>query len=62
MALFRDSLDALAEYLNISRQALVMKIEEKSQFKINEIKLIVKRYKLTPDEIYEIFLCEEEEE
>lgn len=61
MALFEDSIDDLADYLKISRQTLMMKIENKSQFKNDEIKKITKRYKLTPDEVYKIFLSEEEE-
>lgn len=61
MALFEDSIDDLADYLGISRQALVMKIESKSQFKQNEITKISVRYKLTPDEVYEIFVSKTEE-
>lgn len=59
MALFEDSIPDLAEYLGISRLALTQKIEGKSQFKEKEIKKIAKRYKLTPDETYAIFIEEE---
>ena len=61
MALFEDSVPSLAKYLGISRLALTQKIEGKSQFKENEIKKIAKRYNLTPDETYVIFIEEEEE-
>lgn len=61
MALFNDSVETLAEYLGITRQTLTQKIEGKSQFKQDEIKAIIKRYKLTPDEAHEIFLDEGED-
>lgn len=60
MALFGDSIETLADYLGITRQTLTQKIEGKSQFKRNEIQLIAARYKLTPDEVYAIFLAEGE--
>lgn len=62
MALFGDSVEMLAEYLGITRQTLTQKIEGKSQFKTDEMKMIIKRYKLTPEEAHEIFLDEEDEE
>lgn len=55
MALFEDSIEDLAKYLGITRQTLVGKIEGKFDFKENEIKLIIARYKLTPEETHEIF-------
>ena len=55
MALFGDSIETLAEYLGITRQTLTQKIEGKSQFKQKEITMIAVRYKLTPEEVYEIF-------
>ena len=55
MALFEDTVESLAEYLGISRQTLVMKIQGKSEFRQSEISKIIVRYKLTPEEAYEIF-------
>jgi plasmid maintenance system antidote protein VapI len=55
MALFEDSIDSLAEHLNISRQTLSMKISGKSEFKRDEIDKIIARYNLTPEETHEIF-------
>ena len=55
MALFEDSLEDLAEYLNISRQMLTLKIQGEYQFKQDEINKIISRYELTPEETHEIF-------
>lgn len=55
MALFEDSLEDLAEYLEISRQMLTLKIQGEYQFKQDEINKIIIRYKLTPEETHEIF-------
>lgn len=55
MALFEDSIEALAECLGISRQTLTSKIEGRSEFKRDEIDKIIIRYKLTPEETHEIF-------
>lgn len=55
MALHEDSIDALADALKIARQTLSNKIEGRSEFKRDEIDLIVSRYDLTPEETHEMF-------
>ena len=56
-----DKLDDLAQALNICRQSLYMKMryiegnERKQEFTQGEIKTMVDRYNLTPDEIVSIF-------
>ena len=55
MALYGDTIESLAEYLEISRQTLSMKIQGKSEFKRDEIDKIISRYHLTPEETHEIF-------
>lgn len=55
MALFEDSLEALAECLGISRQTLSSKVEGKSEFKRDEIDTIINRYNLTPEETHDMF-------
>lgn len=55
MALFEDSLEELAACLEITRQTLSSKIEGTSEFKRDEINLIIERYKLTPEETHEMF-------
>lgn len=55
MVLFNDTNETLAEALNISRQTMSAKINGKVDFKQSEIKIIVERYKLTPEETEQIF-------
>lgn len=55
MALNEDSIDALADALKIARQTLSNKIEGRSEFKRDEIDVIVDRYHLTPEETHEMF-------
>lgn len=57
-----DNLNDLASALNICRQSLYMKMryidagkERKQEFTQSEIRTMVKRYNLTPDEIVNIF-------
>lgn len=58
MALFDDSMEALAEHLNMSRQTLGSKLQGLSEFTRDEIAKIIIRYKLTPEETFEIFSFE----
>lgn len=61
MALFDDNLTTLADHLGISRQTLTSKLDNKSDFTQSEIKKIVVRYDLTPEEMDQIFFGEEDE-
>ena len=45
----------LAEELGITRPALNVKMNGKSDFKQSEINIIAKRYELSDDELIEIF-------
>jgi transcriptional antiterminator len=58
MALFDDSMEALAEHLNMSRQTLNSKLQCISEFTRDEIAKIIIRYKLTPEDTFEIFSFE----
>ena len=55
MALYGDNQVKLAEALNITKNAMCFKLQEKNEFKRSEIEVIAKRYELTSDEIKEIF-------
>lgn len=55
MVLFNDTNETLAEALNISRQTMSAKINGKVDFKQSEIKTIVERYNLTPEETEQTF-------
>ena len=48
-------LDFIAEKLEISRQTLSDKINNKKQFKLGEIQTLVKVLNLTPEEVDDIF-------
>ena len=61
MALYNDNLTTLADHLGISRQTLTLKLDNKSDFTQSEIKKIVIRYNLTPEEMDEIFFGNEYE-
>lgn len=61
MALFNDNLTTLADHLGISRQTLTLKLDNKSDFTQSEIKKIVIRYNLTPEETEQIFFGDENE-
>lgn len=58
--LFGDNLESLAEYLEISRQTLSAKLKGEYAFKDTEIRKITSRYNLTPEEVYDIFISDEE--
>ena len=57
MALHNDTGISLAEYLRITPQTFYNKVNEinGAEFKQGEIRAIVERYKLTPDEYGAIF-------
>lgn len=55
MAYHEDSLDSLAELLNVSRQTIYDKREGKSRFKQDEIAILSEHWNLTAEEIVEIF-------
>lgn len=55
MVLYGDSLETVAKYLGISRQTLDMKLSGGSEFKQDEIKKLIARWNLTPEEVTEIF-------
>lgn len=55
MALRGDTLNALAEALGITRQALHNKMRGRSQFKQGEIRVICERYNLKPDDMITLF-------
>ena len=55
MALYKDSIDSLAEMLSISRQTLCEKRDGLSQFKRDEIAILGAHWNLTAEEIVEIF-------
>ena len=56
MVLNNDTNKSLAEFLGISEQTVCNKINENgTEFKLSEIKMIVKRYNLTDEQIKAIF-------
>ena len=55
MALHADTRKTLAAALNISEQTVGDKINGQSDFKQSEIKALINRYKLTPEQVDEIF-------
>jgi len=56
MVLNNDTNKSLAEFLKISEQTVCNKINENgTEFKQGEIKKIIKRYNLTPEQIKNIF-------
>lgn len=50
-----DTNETLATFLGMDRHTLGMKINDESQFRIDEVAMIVSRYGLTPEETHEIF-------
>ena len=58
MVLNKDNIKSLAEYLNMSRQTLSLKIDGISDFKLNEIVQICKRYYLSEQQLLTIFFNE----
>lgn len=69
MALYGDNQNALAAALGITIQRLSAKMNAKqvsekvkpAAFTLAEVRIIMQRYKLTPDEVVAIFLPAEEE-
>ncbi len=57
MKLFNDSNVTLAKFLGITPQALSSKTNERTDFKQCEIVKIKERYKLTPEEVNNIFFA-----
>ena len=60
MAKFGDDSKDLAAYLGISEPWLSQKINEKNgaEFKLSEIRKIIKRYKLKSEEVISIFFAD----
>lgn len=59
MALFGDTNKSLADYLGLTEQTMSKKIYEKeAEFKLGEIRMIKKRYGLTPEQVAHIFFAE----
>ena len=59
MALYGDKNKDLADYLGISEQSVSNKINEAgTEFKLREIKLIKRRYKLTGEQVDLIFFAD----
>lgn len=56
MAINNDTDKTLSEKIGLSRTFLNNKINGHSDFKAKEIKAIMDNYKLTPEEVVEIFL------
>ncbi len=52
------TIDDLAKLLNISKQSLYFRLNEKVLFKINEVRLIKKELELDNDTFNSIFLSE----
>lgn len=61
MALHGDNKTMLANYLSISRQTLTLKMSGANDFNQSEIKSIILKYDLTPEETEEIFFGEVDE-
>ena len=55
MKLFGDKQEDLANAIGITPQALNRKLNERNEFTRNEIQIIVIRYRLTAEELCEIF-------
>lgn len=55
MVMFGDSQTSLAEAMGINLTTLNLKFTQKREFKQTEIDFMVKRYRLAPNEVYQIF-------
>ena len=51
-----DTQATTAMYLGISRVALSDKLNEKYDFRLDEIKKLCDHWELTPEQVYEIFI------
>lgn len=59
MVLYGDTNKDLADYLGITEQSVSNKINENgTEFKLGEMKLIKRRYKLTSDLVDRIFFAD----
>ena len=59
MALHNDTNKSLAEFLGLSEQTVCNKINEnETEFKQGEIAMIIKRYKLSAEQIRDIFFAD----
>ena len=61
IVLHGDTMAILADHLGISRQTLTLKVSGVNDFTQSEIKLIILRYNLTPEETNAIFFGEFDE-
>lgn len=57
MVMHGDTVSSLAESIGVNRQNMSMKLNGKRDFKQSEIAKIAKLYRLTFQELKEIFLC-----
>lgn len=55
MVLHGDTQKTVADALGVSEQTVGDKINGVSDFKTSEIKILINRYNLTPDQVDEIF-------
>lgn len=55
MVLNGDTNEKLAKALGMSRNSLYLRMQGKSDFRAGEIKVISERYKLTPEQVDDIF-------
>ena len=55
MKLFGDKQEDLAIAIGITTQALNRKLNERNEFTRSEIQTIIVRYRLTAEEVFEIF-------
>lgn len=53
-----ERIEDIATVLGIHPLTLRDKINGKTEFKQSEIEAIIKRYKLTPDEVFKVFFTE----
>ena len=60
MIIYGDTNESLASAIQLSPQRLSAKINETNgaEFTAGEIKIIIKRYNLTADEVFDIFFAE----
>ena len=61
IVLHGDTMSSLADHLGISRQTLTLKVSGANDFNQSEIKSIIIKYGLTPEEVDVIFFGESDE-
>lgn len=59
---FGHTQNDLAELLGITYQSVSIKINGKKDFTQSEMQKIASMYKLTPEQVYEIFISDDEQE